>query len=176
LRAASKLVRGGLVAHHTATLPGIAAAPLSSQSVAKLIGFKQRQGPFLLLANSVHTALSLARFYSPALRRLARQAWPGATTLVFVGKPGLPACCYQRGKLAVRVDASLQTCQLATACGGLLISSSLNRKGKVPMQPGRVLMMRSRHMLNGYLYGRAGSGKASIILRVWRTDSTIIRQ
>lgn len=138
--------------------------------------FKQRQGPFLLLADSMHTALSLARYYSPALRRLARQAWPGATTLIFVGKPGLPACCYQNGKLAVRVDASIQTSQLAAACGGLLISSSLNRKGKTPTQPCRNLLMRSRRMLNGVLNGCPGSGKASSILRVWRNDSTIIRQ
>jgi len=138
--------------------------------------FKQRQGPFLLLADSVHTALSLARFHSPALRRLARQVWPGATTLVFAGRPGLPACCYHGGHLAVRVDASLQTCQLAAACGGLLISSSLNRKGKMPAQPDRMLVMRSRRMLSGYLHGRAGSGKASAILRVWRNNSAIIRQ
>jgi len=169
-------MRGGVVAHHTATLPGIAAAPVSSQSVAKLVAFKQRQGPFLLLADSVHTALSLARCHSPVLRQLARQSWPGPITLVFAGKPGLPACCYQDGKLAVRVDASLQTCQLAAACGGLLISSSLNRKGKMPAQPGRVLVMRSRHMLSGYLHDRAGSGTASRMLRIWRNDSTIIRQ
>jgi len=169
-------VRGGAVAHHTDTLPGIAAAPSSRQSVAKLMYFKQRQGPFLLLADSIHTALSLARYYSPSLRRLARQAWPGATTLIFVGKPGLPACCYQHGMLAVRVDASFQTCQLAAACGGLLISSSLNRKGEAPAQPGRKLFMRSRRRLNGFLNGCVGSGKASSILRVWRNDSTIIRQ
>jgi len=176
LRAASMLVRGGVMAHHTATLPGIAAAPMSSQSVAKLMAFKQRQGPFLLLADSIHTALSLVRFHSPALRQLARQSWPGSTTLVFAGKPGLPACCYRDGKLAVRVDASLQACQLAAACGGLLISSSLNRKGKMPVQPDRALVMRSRRMLSGYLHGRAGSGTASRMLRIWRNDSTIIRQ
>jgi len=175
LRAASKLRQGGVIAHHTATLPGIAATPSSSPSVAKLICFKQRQGPFLLLADSIHTALSLARYSSPALRRLARQTWPGATTLIFVGKPGLPACCYQQGMLAVRVDASFQTCQLAAACGGLLISSSLNRKGEAPAQPGRKLFMRSRRRLNGFLNGREGSGKASSILRVWRNGCTIIR-
>jgi len=176
LRAASTLAQGGVIAHHTATLPGIAAAPFSRQSVGRLIFFKRRQGPFLLLADSVDRALSLARYYSPALRRLARQAWPGATTLIFVGKPGLPACCYQNGKLAVRVDARIQTSQLAAACGGLLISSSLNRKGAMPEQPNRKLCMRGRHLLNGRLEGSAGSGKASLILRVWRNNCTIIRQ
>jgi len=140
------------------------------------MAFKQRQGPFLLLADSIHTALSLARYYSPELRRLAHQVWPGTTTLVFVGKPGLPACCYQHGRLAVRVDASLQARQLAAVCGGLLVSSSLNRKGGVPVRLERKLVWRSRHCLTASLYGRPGKGKASTILRVWRNDSTIIRQ
>jgi len=170
------LVRGGTVAHHTATLPGIAAAPYCRSSVAKLKLFKQRQGPFLLLADSIHTALSLARYYSPELRRLAHRVWPGTTTLVFVGKPGLPACCYQHGRLAVRVDASIQTRQLAAACGGLLISSSLNRRGRAPAIPNRYLVRRSRHCLSTALYGSKGTGEASAILRVWRNDSTIIRQ
>jgi len=176
LQAAILLGRGGLIAHHTATLPGVAAAPLSPKSVARLIHFKQRSGPFLLLADSMATAISLARYCTPELRRLARSVWPGPVTLVFAGKPGLPACCYRNGCLAVRVDAGIQTRQLAAACGGLLISSSLNRKGNSPAQSGRMFFMRSHRFLGGCLNGKAGSGKASTMVRVWCNDSTMIRQ
>jgi len=138
--------------------------------------FKQRKGPFLLLADSTHTALSLARYHSPELRKLAAASWPGPVTLIFVGKPGLPACCYSHGKLAVRVDAGVQTRQLAAACGGLLISSSLNRQGVLPAQPERILFMRSHRFLSGFLGGIKGSGKASSIMHVWRNHYTIIRQ
>jgi len=120
--------------------------------------------------------MSLARYCTPELRRLARSVWPGPVTLVFAGKPGLPACCYRKGHLAVRVDADIQTRQLAAACGGLLISSSLNRRGNAPAQSDRMLFMRSHRFLAGCLNGKAGSGKASMIMRVWRNDSTIIRQ
>jgi len=176
LRSAVLLRRGGMIAHVTATLPGVAVAPQLSLAVSRLSHFKQRSGPFLLLADSVGRALSLARYCSPMLRRIARHNWPGPVTLVFAGKPGLPPCCYRRGKLAVRVDASLQTRQLAAACGGLLLSSSLNRKGHAPSQPGLRLKMRSHRYLAGCLGGVACSGKASTIMRIWRNDSTIIRQ
>jgi|GEM_PF-1403231 len=176
LRSAALLRQGGMVAHVTATLPGVAVVPQSPQAISRLIHFKQRTGPFLLLADSVKRALSLARYHSPMLRQIARHRWPGPFTLVFSGKPGLPACCYHRGKLAVRVDAGLQTRQLAAASGGLLISSSLNRKGGMPLQPGFKLLMRSHQYLNGCLIGVSGSDNPSSIIRIWRNDSTTIRQ
>jgi len=169
------LRQGGLLAHHTATLPGVAGNPCSPESIAKLIRFKQRSGPFLLLADSIATAMSLARFHSPELRRQMRAVWPGPVTLMFAGKQGLPACCYHKGMIAVRVDGSVQTRQLAAACGGLVISSSLNRKGKKPSQPDLAYAMRFHRFHLTYLAGGAFSGKASSILRVWRNDSTTIR-
>lgn len=140
-----------------------------------MIRFKQRFGPFLLLADSIATALSLARFYSPELRRKAQTVWPGPVTLVFAGKPGLPACCYHRGMIAVRVDGSLQARQLAAACGGLVMSSSLNRRGKKAMQPALKHTLQMHRFIRAYLVGAPCSGKASSIVRVWRNDSTIIR-
>ncbi|MDQ6981701.1 MAG: Sua5/YciO/YrdC/YwlC family protein [Mariprofundus sp.] len=176
LRAATLLRQGGLIAHHAATLAGVVAHPGSRRSIEKLHQFKQRTGPFLLLADSMATAMSLSRYCSPELRRRARAAWPGPVTMVFVGKPGLPACCYQHGKLAVRVDASLQTRQLAAACGGLVVSSSLNRRGAASLQPGLKCSMRMHRLLRMCLTGAPSSGKASSIMRVWRNNSTIIRR
>jgi len=128
-----------------------------------------------LLADSIATAMSLARFHSPELRRQARTVWPGPVTLMFAGRPGLPACCYYKGMIAVRVDGRVQTRQLAAACGGLVISSSLNRKGENPSPPGLRYAMRLHRFGLICLAGEAFSGKASSILRVWRNDSTIIR-
>jgi len=176
LRSAALLSQGSLIAHHTATLPGVVATPQSKRAISKLMHFKQRSGPFLLLADSIATAMSLARYSSPKLRQMAKHVWPGPVTLVFAGKPGLPACCYHRGNLAVRVDASLQTRQLAAASGGLLVSSSLNRRGCMPLQPGYKLLMQSHRYLNASLPGIAGSGKASSMVRIWRNGCTTIRQ
>ncbi len=174
-RAATLLKRGGLLAHHTATLPGIAALPDHKSAYMRLRRFKQRQAPFLLIADSPSTALRLTRFYTSALRRLIRNGWPASTTLLIPARHGLPSACYQKGLVAIRVDASPQTRKLARHCGGLLLSSSLNRKGGDPAKPGRVLQMRWHRWLNGRLKNHPGSGKASTLIRVRRNDYTIIR-
>ncbi|NWF38896.1 translation factor [Mariprofundus sp. NF] len=175
LRAAALLHRGGIIAHYTHTLPGVAANPQSAKAVNRLVRFKQRQGPFLLLADSVQRACGLIRFYSPELRRVIRSSWPGPFTLIISAKPGLSAVCYRKSTVAVRVDASLQTRQLAAACGGFLLSSSLNRRGGTTAEPSRKLCMRWHRHLDAVLQGPASTGKASVLLRVWRNDSTTIR-
>jgi len=175
LRTGRVLKRGGLIAHHTDTLAGAAANPRSTPSIKRLCRFKQRQGPFLLLADSAKTAMQQARFFSPALRKLIKHSWPGTVTIIMPAKPGLPKQCYAKGSMAIRVDASLQTRQLAKACGGLLLSSSLNRKGKRPETPDLKTCYKLHRHLNNRLPGQAGAGKASTILRVWRNNFTIIR-
>jgi len=133
LRAAKVLRKGSLLAHQTGTVAGIAAHPACLKAVKKLQRFKQRKAPFLLLADSISTALSQARYITPALRKLAKKSWPGATTLVFSAKPKHAQACYQQGMMAVRVDGDLESRRLAKLCGGLLLSSSLNRCGKPTM-------------------------------------------
>ncbi|MDX8407390.1 MAG: Sua5/YciO/YrdC/YwlC family protein [Mariprofundaceae bacterium] len=176
LRAASLLRRGHLIAHPTGTLPGIAGLPHSPASMRAMQGFKQRHGPFLLLADSVGTALALARFIDPTLRQTARSSWPGSVTLVFPARPGLNQDCYQHSELAVRVDSDPGVRQLAKASGGLLLSSSLNRKGEAVAMPGLAHRMRHRRYILGYISGPTGHGKASTVMRIWRNHSTIIRQ
>ncbi len=168
--------RGHLIAHPTGTLPGIAGLPHSMTAIRSMQRFKQRQGPFLLLADSTRTALSLARFITPHLRQTARSAWPGSMTLVFPARPGLPKACYQRSELAVRVDSDPSVRQLAKASGGLLLSSSLNRKGEAAAMPGLGHRMRHHRHIRGYISGPKVHGKASTVMRIWRNHSTIIRQ
>ena len=134
LRVAKVLQKGGLLAHQTGTVAGIAAHPCCPLAVKKLQRFKQRKGPFLLLADSASSALSQARYITPALRKLAKESWPGAVTLVFAAKPNHANACYQKGAMAVRVDSDLESRRLAKLCGGLLLSSSLNRCGKPTME------------------------------------------
>ncbi|MCF7821634.1 MAG: hypothetical protein K9M17_04220, partial [Mariprofundaceae bacterium] len=56
--------------------------------------------------------------------------------------------------------------RLARACGGMLLSSSLNRRGGIVRQPCYAVQMR----WHSFLYGRAamgaGSGEASVIYQV----------
>jgi len=167
LKAAKALRQGGLLAHQTSTLAGIAADVRCRKAVQKAQSFKQRQAPFLLLADSTRTALKQAVYISPTLRKLAKKSWPGAVTLVFRAKKQHDAACYQKGYIAVRVDADKQTRQLAKAGGGLLLSSSFNRQG----QPTLLLHRKQRHRLKRHLscvlnQQHQGSNQASKIFKV----------
>jgi len=127
------LQQGGLIAHQTATVAGVAAHPKQTRAIKKLQRFKQRQGPFLLLADSSSTALKQAVYISHHLRKLAQKSWPGAVTLAFPARMQLHQACYKQKKIAVRVDADQETRRLAFLCGGLLLSSSFNRRGMATM-------------------------------------------
>ncbi len=175
LRIARVLRQGGCIAHATATLPGIAADPHNKGAVKLLQRFKQRQGPFLLLADSMGTALRQARYISPALRKAARSSWPGPVTLIIPAKPGLHPACYKQGSLAIRVDASQDSRVLAKGCGGLLLSSSLNRKQKKTSKPDRKTLLQFATFLSARLACDESSGKASQIMRVWRNQCTVLR-
>ncbi len=139
-RAARALQHGYLLAHPTGTVAGVAASPNSKQGVHRLQRFKQRTQPFLLLADTPKTALAQARYIPKRLRQMAKKHWAGSVTLVFPAKPKLYAACYARGKIAIRVDADAHCRYLAKQVGGLLLSSSLNRKGEpaIPLQRTRM--------------------------------------
>ncbi|MDX8402116.1 MAG: Sua5/YciO/YrdC/YwlC family protein, partial [Mariprofundaceae bacterium] len=103
----ARLLRdGGLIAHATGTVAGVAAIP-APDAIRRLQRFKQRRGPFLMLADSMRTALALARRRPAALRRLMRQDWPGPVTLVYAARPpaGRATTLCPHGRAAVRVDA-----------------------------------------------------------------------
>jgi len=168
------LAAGGMIAHNTATLAGVAALP-TPEGLARIQRFKQRRGPFLLLAADRATALRWARFKTPLLRHMAKTVWPGPTTLVFAGKPGLPAPCYRHGEIAVRVDASPECRRLARLAGGLLVSASLNRRGKPPASLNRRLALRLHRHLQGRLVSGVSRGQPSRIVRLRRACAHTLR-
>lgn len=166
LRAAALLRRGGLFAHIPSTVPGVAASPFSRSAMVRLQRFKQRRGPFLLLADSRYTAARWARYLPTPLRKAMHDQWPGPVTLIFPGRPGLPAACYQRGRIAIRVDADAGSRFLARHCGGLLASSSLNRRGLAIRQPDRQLRMHWHRHLDAVLPGLQTHSHPSRLLRL----------
>jgi len=159
------LKQGRLIGHWTSTLPGVACLPAGGGGIQRMQQFKQRSGPFLLLADSARTARRFIRWYPPGLRGLMKTEWPGRMTLVVAGSPGLPSACYQRGMLAIRVDADPACRRLAHACGGLLLSSSLNRRGGMVCSPCYGVQMRWHRFLSGRAGMGAGSGQPSSICR-----------
>jgi len=133
--------------------------------------FKQRCGPFLLLADSLRTVWRLAIYIPVPLRREMQRAWPGTTTFILPArcakKTGLAASFYVKRRIAIRVDADAECRFLAAQIGGLMASSSLNRKGQAVQTPNRRLRMRMHRHFSGVIAGKTGTGHASQILQ-WR--------
>ncbi|OIO71878.1 MAG: hypothetical protein AUJ56_03260 [Zetaproteobacteria bacterium CG1_02_49_23] len=174
---------GRLLASATSTIPGIACNPFHAKAVKKLQRFKQRRGPFVLIARDTATALQLARYIPASLRALCKSNWPGPVTLVFPAKPagvtGLDPACYQKGCLAVRVESFELTTILVRQCGGLFLSSSLNRKGKPTFEPSARQRFRQHRWISGAVRytqrSEMGSAKASTLLRWTRHGAVQLR-
>lgn len=169
LRGARILQNGKLIAHATSTVAGIAASPFSPRAVGQLQQFKQRQGPFVLIADSIRTAVRHTRYLPPALRRAIRQLWPGNVTLIVPGRPGLSRACYANGRIALRVDADPVCRRLAKLNGGLILSSSLNRRKRTLQSPSRSLRMRWHRHLGGMIANtRKGATPSRLLL--WKKN------
>jgi len=136
--------------------------------VKRLCRFKQRRGPFLLLADSQHTANRLCTRLPSGLRRSMRQLWPGPASFIVPSAGainGLSPVCFSGRSLALRVDGDIACRYLAKLCGGLLISSSLNRKNNPVQQADRRLRMRWHRHVSAALGFADSSGSASCLLK-----------
>jgi len=107
-----------------------------------------------------------------------RQLWPGPATIIVPSAGamhGLSPACFAGRSVAVRVDADIACRYLAKLCGGLLISSSLNRKSDPVQQPGRRLRIRWHRHLAGSLGFGGGSGNASCLLKWQGSTLKVLR-
>jgi L-threonylcarbamoyladenylate synthase len=147
----------------------------SNKTAARqLCSFKQRRGPFLLLADSMKRALGLCIHLPTALRKAMSQAWPGPVTFIVPAagprKSDISPVCFGGRSIggraiAIRVDADPACRYLAHISGGLLISSSLNRKNQPVQAPGRRQRMRWHRHLSARIGFGASSGCASSLLK-----------
>ncbi|RMH52298.1 MAG: translation factor [Zetaproteobacteria bacterium] len=167
LAAANWLRRGGLLAHQTATLPGIAALPGHPRALARLRRFKQRPGPFLLLHDgSLRARIRLRRWI--AWRRRTARRWlhhpPADATLLLPAGGRTPVGAAWRGAIALRRADDPPTLALLGRAGGLLFSSSLNRRGRPPAMIDRHQARRLHRAAIRLLPGPTGSGRPSRII------------
>lgn len=130
------LARGGVVAHPTETLYGLAVDPWNIEALGRLAHVK-RAAPgrgFILIAASREQALRLAaRPWPRHLGPLSDAFWPGPLTLILPpsGAAPPPECRSPQG-IAVRVTPDTIAAALVRAFGRPLTSTSANRGGLPP--------------------------------------------
>ena len=145
-RAARHLRAGGLVAHATEGVWGLACDPCDPRAVARLLAVKRRDpGKGLILIGAA------ASCFEPELsalsgrqRRLVESTWPGAVSWL-VPNARFPwwisgAGSRHENRVAIRVPGHAQARAICEAFGGPLVSTSANPSGR----PGTADILRVR--------------------------------
>ncbi|MDN5937341.1 MAG: L-threonylcarbamoyladenylate synthase [Salinisphaera sp.] len=131
-RAIRNLAAGGLVAHPTEGVWGLACDPGQRQAVDTLLATKHRAANkgLILVAGDIEALRPwLMKPPPPA----ALSDWPGPITWLLPAAEAVPAWLSGgRTTIAVRVTAHRLTAALCRAWGGALVSTSANRAGRPP--------------------------------------------
>lgn len=131
-RAARLLRAGGLVAHPTEGVWGLACDPLLPVAVLRLLAAKRRD-PAKGLILIAHEFAALRPFLeaTPDQIERARADWPGPVTWLLPAAPNVPWWLTgDHDSLAVRVTAHPTAATLCRAFGGPLVSTSANLSGR----------------------------------------------
>lgn len=132
-KAVVELARGGVIAHPTETIFGLAVDPGNQQALERLLaikGRKQKKG-FILLVPGRNSLLNIVRptaLFDPVVTALMTQLWPGPVTMVLPVLPTISPLLTGGGEyVAVRHSPSPLVNQLLSAWQGIIVSTSANR-------------------------------------------------
>ncbi len=149
LRFATRLLRrGGILAHPTEAVYGLACDPLDAGAVLRLLALKGRplEKGLILIAASLEQLRPFVRLpdaQPPAWLEPVLASWPGPHTWLLPAAEGLPVWINGGSeKIAVRVTAHPLAAELCRHFGGPLVSTSANRSGRPPART--PLQVRSR--------------------------------
>jgi len=157
-RAVSVLESGGVVAHATEAVMGLAASVSCESACERLRVLKQRphSQPFLLVAASLEQLRGLVNLTS-RLRGAVLDSWPGAVTWILPAASGCPEWLVDRSNsIAVRVTNHRLSAELALHAGPYLSTSA----NPATRPPARNLMQARKYFataVDHYLPGSVGS-------------------
>jgi L-threonylcarbamoyladenylate synthase len=183
LREAGDLLRrGGLVAHPTETLYGLAVDPWNPDALGRLLRLKGRpaEAGMILLVSSLQEALALVTGPEPetALRLLAGAFWPGPLSIVAPASDRVPSAV--RGPtdgVAVRLSSDPVAGPLPGLVGSPVTSSSANRSGEAPCssaeQVEELLGDEVDMILDG---GPRAAGEPSTVVDLTSTPFRVLRE
>jgi L-threonylcarbamoyladenylate synthase len=163
LRLAARTLRaGGVVAHPTEAVFGLACNPYSARAVLHLLQLKGRPGHkgLILITDRFERLLDFVPPPDAAMWARIAPTWPGAVTWLMPARPACPVWLTGgRDQLAVRVTAHPLAAALCAATGLPLVSTSANRSGRPParraLQVRRSFGRRLHAILPGATGGRA---------------------
>ena len=133
---ATQIIRtGGIVAHATEGVWGLACRPDLDSAIEKILKIKGRDDGkgFLLLGSNVEHFMDHISQLEPALGKRVIESWPGHITWVLPNTGFSELVTGGRSTVACRVPDHDQARELCGKYGGPIISTSLNRSGQAPI-------------------------------------------
>ncbi len=132
-RAGQILKNGGIVAFPTDTVYGLGAVYKDKDAVSKIFEAKGRdeKKPLSILISDISEVKLLADEISPKAHKLMRRYWPGALTLVFKKKEGIPDnVTAGKDTIGIRMPSSDVARNIIKEAGSPLATPSANTSGK----------------------------------------------
>ena len=135
LRQARHIIQsGGIIAHPTEAVYGMACDPANTETLLRLLAIKKRslEKGLILVAASIDQLEPYISIPGNALKKILA-TWPGPVTWVLPKKPGVS--CLLSGShnsLAVRVSAHPTVQALCKECAHPLVSTSANIQSSPP--------------------------------------------
>ena len=131
-RARDTLRQGGVVAHATEGVWGLACDPFCQPAVERIVAIKGRdvEKGLLLIAHDASVFQEELREHSSELQKRVLASWPGAHTWVLPNHRFSNTVTGGRHTVACRVPGHEQARQLCAAFAGPLVSTSANRSGQ----------------------------------------------
>jgi len=130
-QAAKVIMNSGTVIFPTDTAYGLAANALDEKSIGKLFLIKQRvQKPLPVIVDSIKMLETIAEI-SDEEKKLIKEKWPGAVTVIFTKKKDVPPfLTLGLPTIGVRMPDYKIAEMLVKQCGVPLTSTSANISGK----------------------------------------------
>ena len=173
--AVAVLRRGGVVAHATEGVWGLACDPLNANAVVRIVELKGRsasKGLIVIAGSDADFEAELAELEPTATERI-RRSWPGAVTWILPTSRFPAGVTGGRKTIAARVPDHAQSRALASTFGGPIVSTSANRTGETPCrseaQVLETLGAEVDYVLSGTLGNRAGRPSQIIDARTGAT-------
>jgi L-threonylcarbamoyladenylate synthase len=136
--AASVLRGGGIVAHATEAVWGLACDPFDADAVSRLIDLKGRpiaKGLIVIAATDADFAIELSMLGEIDAARV-RKTWPGPETWLVPNRRFPSWITGAHATVAVRVPGHQQARRLCERFGGPLVSTSANPAGRPAARDG----------------------------------------
>jgi L-threonylcarbamoyladenylate synthase len=178
-KAADVIKGGGVIIYPTETLYGLGANPLDPEAMNRLYAIKGREKakPIPFLIKDQEMLATLVEDIPHIGIQLMERYWPGALTLIFRAKKGLPPPLYgETGTIGLRISAHPVARLLLEAIGTPLTSTSANPAGEGDLTDIRSIARAFGDQADLIIDGGIVPGTGSTVIDLTTTTPKIVRE